>query len=243
MDLSRVNINLADEPLNIAINERIERTTAPELPRRYLGASILHECLRQTQFDQWCRPLLPARVRSVFTRGHDFEARTRQRLIDAGFVFAPMETCEFVALNGDFKGHADGVIIAAPAMPGTYFPVPAVWEHKAVNSKNFRAIMRDGFERTFPRYCAQICVYQKFLNKLNPALVSVVNADDCTLVHFSLPYDAALAELWTERAIEIIAVTRRGELLPRAYDSPDDWRCRMCSHRERCWGGAFASSP
>jgi hypothetical protein len=128
-------------------------------------------------------------------------------------------------------------------MPGTYFPVPAVWEHKAVNSKNFRAIMRDGFERTFPRYCAQICVYQKFLNKLNPALVSVVNADDCTLVHFSLPYDAALAELWTERAIEIIAVTRRGELLPRAYDSPDDWRCRMCSHRERCWGGAFASSP
>ena len=37
-DLSRVNINLADEPLNVAINARIERALPTELPRRYLGA-------------------------------------------------------------------------------------------------------------------------------------------------------------------------------------------------------------
>jgi hypothetical protein len=240
-DLRRASINFANEPLSAAINERIERTLTPELPRRYLGASILHECLRQTQFDQWCRPLLPARVLSIFSRGHYFEAHTRQRLIDAGFIFAPMETCEFVALNGDLRGHADGVIIAAPALPGSYFPVPAIWEHKAINAKNFRAVTRDGFERVFPRYGAQIRLYQKFLGKLNPALVSVANADTCELSHFSLPYDAALAETWTERAIEIAAATRRGELLPRAYSESEDWRCRMCSHRERCWGHAASS--
>ena len=98
-DLSRVNTNLADEPLSIVINERIERTAIVELPRSYLGASALHECLRQTQYAWWCKPLLPARVRSIFARGHFFEARTREALIAAGFVFAPQNVCEFVALD------------------------------------------------------------------------------------------------------------------------------------------------
>jgi hypothetical protein len=123
-------------------------------------------------------------------------------------------------------------------MPGAYLPVPCVWEHKAINAKNFRAVARDGFERVFPRYGVQIRIYQKYLNQLNPALVSLANVDSCELLHFALLYDAALAETWTERAIEIAEATRRGELLPRAYSDPEDWRCRMCSHAERCWGRA-----
>jgi hypothetical protein len=241
-DLSRVNINLADEPLSAVINEHIERTTVAELPRSYLGVSALHECLRQTQFAWWCKPLLPARMRSIFARGHFFEARTREALIAAGFVFAPQETCEFVALNGLLQGHLDGIVVAKPPTPGAYLAVPCVWEHKAVNAKNFRAIARDGFARTFPRYAVQVALYQFFLNKLNPALISVANADDCALMHFTLPFDPKLAELWVERASEIIAATRKGELLPRAYGSPDDWRCKICEHRERCWGGGSASA-
>ena len=93
-DLSRVNISLADEPLSLAINDRIECTAVIELPRKYLGASALHECSRQTQFAWRCKPLLPARVRSIFARGHFFEARTREHLVTAGFTFAPTEACE-----------------------------------------------------------------------------------------------------------------------------------------------------
>ena len=203
------------------------------LARAILG----HECLRQTQFDQWCRPLLPARVRSIFDRGHYFEAYTRQRLIDVGFVFAPKATWEFIALNGDLQGHADGVLVRAPHLPRVYLPTPCVWEHKAINSKNFRAVVRDGFPRTFPRYGVQVALYQRFLDKPNPALISVVNADTCETLHFTLPYDARLAETWVERAAGIIAATRRGELLPRAYDSPEDWRCKICEFTHaRCWG-------
>ena len=33
--------------------------------------------------------------------------------------------------------------------------------------------------------------------------------------------------------LTIIEATRAGELLPRAYDDPQDWRCRMCSHSDR----------
>jgi hypothetical protein len=141
-DLSRVNINLADEPLNVAINERLERAPKTDLPRYYLGASSLRECLRQTQYAWWCKPLLPARTRSILARGHYFEKHTRERLVADGYAFAPSEALEFTALDGLFQGHADGVIISAPATPGAYLATPCVWEHKGLNNKNFRAVAR-----------------------------------------------------------------------------------------------------
>ena len=64
------------EPLNVAVNEAVERATAAaaRLSRAYLGASIVgHECARQIQYDWWCVPELPARVRLIFDRGHAFE--------------------------------------------------------------------------------------------------------------------------------------------------------------------------
>ena len=127
-------------------------------------------------------------------------------------------------------------------MPGAYLATPCVWEHKGLNNKNFRAVARDGLERTFPRYAAQIWLYQKYLNKLNPALFTCVNSDTCEQLNFSFPYNPALADLWAERAADINAATRRGELLPRAYNSPEDWRCKICSHHTRCWGGGNAAS-
>ena len=45
-----------------------------------------------------------------------------------------------------------------------------------------------------------------------------------------MPFDAERAQEWSDRAATIIEATRAGELLPRAYDDPQDWRCRMCSH-------------
>ena len=46
---------------------------------------------------------------------------------------------------------------------------------------------------------------------------------------------ASSLPLWFKRAEEVIAATRQGELLPRFTDDPNDWRCRACPHRERCW--------
>ena len=68
---------LQREPLNVEINAAVERATAAtaRLSRVYLGASIVgHECARQIQYDWWCVPELPARVRLIFDRGHAFEA-------------------------------------------------------------------------------------------------------------------------------------------------------------------------
>jgi hypothetical protein len=237
MDYSQV-VGLADAPLNIEINAVIERAAAAsmELPRSYLGASIIgHECDRQVQFDWWVRPLLPSRVKSIFARGHFFEALVREQLVATGFAFAPVEACEFIALDGDFRGHADGVLIAAPPLPGAYLPLPAIWECKALNAKNYRAVGRDGLTKVFPRYSTQISLYQRLVDKTNPALVTCVNADTCEALHFALPFNADRAQQAIDRAAAIIAATRAGELLPRFTTNPEDFRCRICAHRERCW--------
>src|SRR5262249_19545486 len=229
------------EPINTAINVAIERAVATiaeaELPRPYLGASIAgDECLRKVQYDWWCTPAHSARLREIFARGHYFEARSREHLRAIGFKFAPAEVLGFKAVNGAFRGNADGIIIAGPDLPGVYLIYPLIWEHKALNAKNFRALERDGLEQTFPRYAAQVALYQAYLDITNPALFTALNADTCERLHFPVPFNAEGAQLWSDRAVTIIEATRAGELLPRAYDDLQDWHCRMCGHHKRCWG-------
>ena len=236
LNLNRASLSL--EPINGAINDAIERvaSTTAELPRPYLGASIVgHECLRRIQFDWWCKPEHEAKTRERFRRGDYFEERMRRHLVAAGFKCAPRDALGFSALNGALRGHADGIIIHGPNLPGAYLIYPLIWEHKALNAKGWKEIERDGLGKKYPHYLAQVSLYQAYLNITNPALFTVTNADTCEWLHFLVPFDAERAQLWSDRALNIIEATRNSELLPRAYDDASDWRCKMCPHRERCW--------
>jgi len=125
MDFNKANLSIT--PVNSAVNDAIERAaaTTAELPRPYLGASIVgHECLRRVQFDWWVKPELAARTREIFQRGHYFEERARRHLTSAGFKFAPPEALAFTALGGALRGHADGIIIHGPDLPGAYLIYP-----------------------------------------------------------------------------------------------------------------------
>jgi hypothetical protein len=51
----------------------------------------------------------------------------------------------------------------------------------------------------------------------------------------TFPFDAERAQAWSDRAVTVIEATRAGELLPRGFKNPEDWHCRFCGHRERCW--------
>jgi hypothetical protein len=226
---------LQREPLNVEINAAVERAVAAtaRLSRLYLGASIVgHECPRQIQYDWMCTPELSARVRLIFDRGHAFEALVRAQLVLAGFQFAPKEALEFVALDGFLQGHVDGIVTSGPC---AHFTCPAIWECKALNAKNFRAVIRNGFTATFPRYATQVALYQHFLKRPNPALVTCVNADTCEVLHLALPFDAGRAELAIDHAQAIIDATRAGDLLPRFTGNPENFQCRICQHRRRCW--------
>src|SRR4029077_18236200 len=107
--------NLSIDPLNESINARIEQASvlkhASDIPRDYLGASLIGEtCLRKIQFEWMTSSTFSARVRSIFARGHYFEAESREQLCEAGFIFAPVEALGFVVPDGPIAGHADGII-------------------------------------------------------------------------------------------------------------------------------------
>jgi hypothetical protein len=233
LDFNRANHSVT--PLSLAINELIERAEPPGANyRQYLGASAIGaECLRKIQFEWMCDPVFPARIKDIFARGHFFEDITRRHLIAAGFEFAPKERLAFKAADGLFRGHADGILVAGPRLPGLFYP--CIWEHKALGAKGWRAIERDGLTGLYLIYAGQVAIYQAYLDLVNPALVSLVNADTAERLHFLVPFDAQLAQVTSDRAVTVIEATRAGELLPRITENPDDWRCRMCAHRERCW--------
>jgi hypothetical protein len=109
------------------------------------------------------------------------------------------------------------------------------WENKCLNAKGWKAIERDGLTGLNEVYAAQVAVYQAYLDCTNAALFSVINADTAERLFFLLPFDAQLAQATSDRAVAVIEATRAGELLPRIRENPQDWRCKMCTHRERCW--------
>ena len=227
--------NLSDRPINKLVNELIEQAEPPSKNyRQYLGASAIgNECLRAVQFNWMCDAQFPGRIKDIFARGHFFEDVTRQHLIAAGFKFAPPEQLKFEAVGGLFRGHADGIVVDGPPVPALRYP--CLWEHKCLGSKGWKAIERDGLVGLYAVYAAQVATYQAYLDVTNPALFSVVNADTAERLHFLVPFDAQLAQAPSDRAAAIIEATRVGELLPRITEDPEHFRCRMCSHRDRCW--------
>jgi hypothetical protein len=93
-------------------------------------------------------------------------------------------------------------------------------------------------EKCYPQYAAQVWIYQAYLGLADqPAIFTALNANTCERLHVLVPFDPVQAQAWSDRAVAVIEATRAGELLPRAYDDPKDWRCRMCAHRARCWEG------
>jgi hypothetical protein len=226
---------LSTAPISVALNALIDASVLPETTRGYLGASAVgHPCLRRIQFDWLCNPEHPARLRDIFDRGHYFEQRSRQHLTHAGFKFASDERLRFTALDGMLSGHADGILTDGPKIRGIGFP--CLWECKALNSKGWHSLNRDGLDKAYPQYASQLGLYQYFLGvSSHPAIFTVINADTCERVHVLVPFNSDRANLWIERAKTIITATAAGELLPRFTDNADNWKCRFCGHRERCW--------
>jgi hypothetical protein len=233
IDFNRTNCS--EQPVSIALNAVIDVSMMLEATRGYLGASAVgHECMRRVQFDWMCDPQHPARLREIFDRGHWSERRAREAFTRAGFKFAPDDRLKFTALDGLFSGHADGIFVDGPKISNIGYP--CIWEAKCINAKGWRALDRDGIGRAYPAYAAQVALYQHFLGAdKNPAIFTAVNADSCERMHLLVPFDQERARYWIARAETIIAATRAGELLPRFTKDPNHFRCRLCSHHDRCW--------
>jgi len=235
------------------INSHIDTAIIAErdaaTPRDYLGASRLGaSCERALQFEFVHAPKdeggdFSGQVLRIFAIGHGLEELAIRWLRAAGFDLLTQKTdggqFGFSVAQGRIRGHVDGIIASAPADLG--FAVPALWECKTMNAKNWRACVKDGVAMSKPVYAAQIAIYQAYMEpsvpgiSAAPALFSAINKDTAEIYHELVLFDAALAQRMSDRGVRILQATDAGELLPRIANNQDFFECRFCSYADRCW--------
>ena len=232
--------------ISALIDSGLQQARAGQTKRLYLGASRLGvACERALQFEYAQAPVdhgrdFQGRILRIFERGHlseasmvtwlrgaGFDLRTHKALPDGSF-----EQYGFSVAEGRLQGHIDGVFVAGPEG----FVYPALWETKNLNAKSWRDLQKNGLAISKPVYAAQVAVYQAYLDlHEHPAIFTAVNADTMEIYAELIPFDAALAQRMSDRAVRVITATEAQEQLPRAYLDPTHFECKFCAYAERCW--------
>jgi hypothetical protein len=240
------------ELLNAAVDTALAADNQSRPPRDYLGGSrVGHACERALQFEFAGAPKddgadFSGQTLRIFAIGHALEDLAIYWLRAAGIDLYTRkgndpdgEQFGFAVAGGRIRGHVDGIIAAAPE--AMKLGVPALWECKTMNAKNWRACVKDGMVVSKPVYAAQIALYQAYMDASvpglasNPALFTAINKDTAELHHELVPFNAELAQRMSDRAVRILRATDAGELLPRVARERDHFECRMCPYANRCW--------
>ena len=228
--------------ISALIDSGLQQARAGQTKRLYLGASRLGvACERQLQFEYAQAPVdygrdFQGRILRIFERGHVNEECMVGWLRDAGFDLrthkADGEQFGFSVADGRLQGHIDGVFVGGPEG----FAYPALWENKCLGSKSWRDLEKNRLAISKPVYAAQVALYQAYLElHEHPAIFTAVNADTMEIYVELVPFDAALAQRMSDRAVKVITATEAAELLPRAFADQTHFECRMCAWQDRCW--------
>jgi hypothetical protein len=231
--------------ISALIDLGLQQARERQVPRSYLGASRLGvSCERALQYEYAAAPVDHGRGHSgrllrIFERGHVMEDCMVTWLRDAGFDLRTRKTngeqFGFSVANGQLQGHVDGVIVGGPEG----FAYPALWECKCLGNKSWSDLEKKGLAVSKPVYAAQVAVYQLYLElHEHPAIFTALNADTMEIYTERVPFDAALAQRMSDRAVKVITATEAGELLPRSFAEATHFECRMCAWQDRCWRAA-----
>lgn len=233
------------EPLGARINGRIDAALVAERqtqrPRDYLGASRIGEpCARRLVYE--VAHTLPdpgkdieGRVLRIFAAGHVFEDLAIRWLRQAGFDLRTQTQAGgqfgFETAGGRIRGHVDGVIVGGPEIGFTW---PVLWEHKALKASSWSDTVKKGVQVSKPVYFGQIQIYMAYMG-LGTALFTALNKDTCELYHEHVPFDAAVAQALSDKAVDVLRAADAGDLLPRIAAHADFFLCRFCPFAARCW--------
>jgi len=237
------------EQITAHIDTALTKEREQQTKRTYLGASRLGvACDRALQFEFASAPVDPGRdfdgrVLRIFEVGHVLEELAIRWLRLSGFELYTNTRSGgqfgFSVCDGLIQGHVDGIVTGAPEDLGFTFPM--LWECKTMNAQNWRDCVKRGVAVSKPVYAAQMAVYQAYMEitiegiSRNPALFTAINKDTQEIWFELVPFDAALAQRSSDRAVKIIAATEHGELLPRSFSDSTYYECKFCSWQDRCW--------
>ncbi|TNC93526.1 MAG: hypothetical protein FD119_3955 [Stygiobacter sp.] len=245
-----------DPGITVAVNAAIDAALVvrnqAQVARQYVSTSgIGRECLRQIQYDYLAVPkddgrdFEPKTLR-IFEAGHRGEDVVAAWLRAAGFDLRTERRdgrqFGFSVLNGRFKGHIDGCLIGGPVV----LDYPALWENKALGVSSWKDVVKRGVVLFKPVYAAQLALYQAYMDLPAPALFTALNRDTWEIHCELVPFDAALAQTMSDRAVQVVQASDAQELLPRAAAERTSVVCRggktaggwhsPCSWQDRCWG-------
>lgn len=228
--------------LTALIDAGMQQARSKQSARTYLGASRLGaSCERALQYEYVQAPVdygreTPGRILRIFERGHVMEDCMVTWLRGAGFDVRTRkpdgEQFGFSAAERRLQGHIDGVIVGGPEG----FGYPCLWEHKCLGGKSWHDLEKNRLAVSKPVYAAQVALYQAYLElHEHPALFTAANADSMEIYAEFVPFDAALAQRMSDRAVKLITATDAGEQLPRSFADVSHFECRMCAWQDRCW--------
>lgn len=240
--------------VNAAIDAALAARNRAQPARRYISTSGLgRECQRQIQYDYLATPkddgrdFEPKTLR-IFEAGHRCEDIVAAWLRAAGFDLRTHRSgggqFGFSALDGRFRGHIDGCLVGGPGA----MAYPALWETKALGAASWKDVVKRGAVLARPVYAAQMALYQAYLDLPNPALFTALNRDTFELHCELVPFDAALAQRASDRAVLIVQASEAQEVLPRAAADRSSAICRggrtggewhgPCAWQDQCWSRA-----
>ena len=237
---------IAAEAINALIDGALVAENGTRPRRDYLGGSRLGDpCARRLQYEHLDLPRDPdtgfsGQTLRIFAVGHVFEDLAIGWLRRAGFDIRTRgrdgEQFGFSVANGRIQGHIDGVVVGAPPEVASLIAAPALWECKSANARNWKEIVRRGVAAAKPVYAAQIALYQAYMGLADtPALFTAVNKDTAELHHELVPFDAALAQATSDKAVRVLQACDAGEWLPRISAEPGHFECARCPWQSRCW--------
>lgn len=214
--------------------EALKGLDEPRLPtysRSYLGMSgVGGECDRKTLLSwRWTKKTnVPARVQRIFDMGHMLEAdivAKLESLPDVEVQYTGEGQLEFIAIEGHWKGHPDGIIRVGG--------VSYLLEIKTHKDSNFKKLLKDGVEKGHPAHYDQMQIYMNFDTTPSQAIYIAENKDNCEYYVEVVEIDFNRIESLLERMREILHATH---LPPRIGTNKSNYfKCKMCEYSDVCF--------
>jgi len=238
----RYHSNMLSKEIIKIIDDSIIDKEKDNKRRTYLGASSLGDsCSRKIQYRYMGTPVdegrnFNAQTLRIFQFGHEIEFSMAGWLRQAGFDLRVEdkngEQFGFSIAEGEIKGHIDGVICSGP-LDTSY---PMLWECKSANDRKFKEFQIKGVTIANPVYAAQVALYQAYMKLTdNPCLFTVLNKNTSEIYYEFIPFNKALAQEVSDKAVSILEATKANEMLPRMAQSRDYFACKYCEFQDSCW--------
>lgn len=232
------------EPLSHTV-DAIYRSyeTQPRHERSYLGASTFGtECDRAFWYGfrhAYEPERFDGRKLRLFQTGHREEERLIEDLRAAGLEVQETDPAtgrqwEITAIGGHMRGHLDGLVYKVIEAPRAEH----VLEIKTHNEKSFRALVKDGVEKSKPGHYAQVQIYMHFRGVAR-ALYVAHNKNTDELHIERIPYDVAAAARLIGRAERTITANGAPAKLHEDPSSRAAYACAWCPALGICHEGAM----